>query len=83
MRIEFTDHFVNEILEKRPHLRRDWLECVVLQPLKVERLRGGKYRMWGRIPTRRKCFLQVITLSDMRTVNNAFIDLDFSWEEPK
>jgi hypothetical protein len=74
---QFTDYFENEVLRKRPHLRREWCIRAVEHPLRVERQEDNRYRFWAAIPELQGRFLRVITLGDQVTIHNAFLDRRF------
>jgi len=45
----FTDYFENEVLRKRPYLRKDWCVRVVENPLKTEPQEHNRFRFRGSI----------------------------------
>ena len=61
-----TRYFEEQVLRKRPYLRREWCERVIAAPLKWER----QPELGGRA-------LRVVTLGDGETVHNAFPDRNF------
>jgi len=73
----FTDYFENNVLRKRPYLRRQWCVDIVGNPLRVERQPDGRYRHWGWVPALGGRYLRVITLADRVTIHNAFPDRRF------
>lgn len=73
----FTPYFENEVLRKRPYLRREWCIRVVEQPSRVEVQEGGRIRFWAPIAELDGKFLRVVTLADARTIHNAFPDRGF------
>jgi hypothetical protein len=77
MTYRFTAYFENEVLRKRPYLRREWCTRVVENPLRVERQGDDRYRFWGEIPDLGGRILRVVTLGDRRTIHNAFLDRGF------
>lgn len=40
----FTAYFEQEVLRKRPYLRREWCIQVLEHPTRVERQEGNRYR---------------------------------------
>lgn len=74
----FTPYFENEVLRKRPYLRREWCIAIVLKPLREERQPNGRYRFWGAAPLMGGRILRVVTLADRRTIHNAFPDRRFA-----
>ena len=73
----FTPYFENEVLRKRPYLRREWCIAVVEHPLRVEPQEGNRYRFWAAVPELGDRYLRVVTLEDRITIHNAFPDRDF------
>jgi len=74
----FTRYFENEVLRKRPYLRKEWCIRVVENPVKVEQQEKNRYRFWAQIPELEGRYLRVITLEDQRTIHNAFPDRRFT-----
>ena len=72
-----TRYFENEVLRKRPYIKREWCERVVREPVRKERQPDGRIRHWGFIPELGSRTLRVITLADGETIHNAFLDRDF------
>ena len=72
-----TRYFEEQVLRKRPYIRREWCERTVANPLKREEQPDGRIRFWGVVPELGGRALRVITLSDGLTVHNAFLDRDF------
>ena len=73
----FTDYFENEVLRKRPYLRKEWCIEVCENPLKVELQEDNRVRFWGEIEQLEGRVLRVITLADRKTIHNAFLDRRF------
>jgi hypothetical protein len=73
----FTEYFENEVLRKRPYLKRDWCIKVLENPVKVEKQEKNRYRFWARIPELEGRYLRVVTLEDKKTIHNAFPDRRF------
>jgi len=74
---EYTRYFENEVLRKRPYLKKEWCIRVVENPVQVERQEDNRYRFWAQIPELEGRYLRVITLEDKRTIHNAFPDRRF------
>ena len=73
----YTGYFENEVLRKRPYLRREWCIQVIENPIRVERQEGNRFRFWGEIEDLDGRFLRVITLDDKKIIHNAFPDRRF------
>ena len=73
----FTDYFENEVLRKRPYLKREWCIRVIEHPLKTELQEHNRYRFWAAIEELEGRILRVVTLEDKTTIHNAFPDRGF------
>ena len=73
----FTEYFEQEVLRKRPYLRREWCIRAVETPLRVERQDDNRYRFWARVPELEGRVLRVVTLDDQTTIHNEFPDRGF------
>ncbi len=73
----YTAYFENEVLRKRPYIRKQWCIRVIKNPLKMEPQEGNRFRFWGVIEELDDRVLRVVTLSDKRTIHNAFPDRGF------
>lgn len=73
----FTVYFENEILRKRPYLKREWYIHVIENPLKVEVQEDDRVRFWGVVEELGGRVLRVVTLGDRQTIHNAFLDRSF------
>jgi len=73
----YTAYFENEVLRKRPYLRKEWCVQVLENPIRVERQEHNRYRFWGAIKELEGRHLRVVTLSDKKTIHNAFPDRGF------
>ena len=73
----FTQYFENRILPRRPYLTRDMCIQVVRYPVRCELQDHERYRFWAAIPVLGGRYLRVITLEDMVTIHNAFLDRRF------
>ena len=74
---KFTTYFLNEVLRKRPYLKKEWCIQVIENPLKVERQEHNRFRFWGVIAEIEGRVLRVTTLEDKKTIHNAFPDRGF------
>lgn len=75
-----TRYFEQEVLQKRPYLRRSWCEAAMKCPVRREEQPDGRIRYWVYIPEVGK-YLRVVTLEDGETVHNAFLDRSFVTED--
>ena len=75
---KFTEYFEKEVLRKRPYLKKEWCIWVIENPLKVEPQEHNRFRFWGAVPEFEDRILRVVTLSDKKTIHNAFPDRGLS-----
>jgi hypothetical protein len=73
----FTDYFENEVLRKRPYIRKEWCVYVVENAVRHESQEGNRHRFWAAIAELEGRYLRVITLEDRVTIHNAFLDRRF------
>lgn len=73
----FTEYFEKEVLRKRPYIKKEWCVSVIERPIKVEHQENNRFRFWGAVSELQGRILRVITLSDRKTVHNAFPDRGF------
>jgi hypothetical protein len=73
----FTRYFENEVLRKRPYLKKEWCIRVLENPVKIEAQEKNRYRFWGMIQELQGRVLRVVTLEDKTTIHNAFFDWEF------
>lgn len=76
-----TRYFEEQVLRKRPYLRREWCERALREYVKREVEPQGRVRYWCFVPELGK-YLRVVTLADGETVHNAFPDRNFREDEP-
>ena len=77
----FTPYFENEVLRKRPYLKKEWCIQILKNPLRVEPQDKNRFRFWGAVDELEGRILRVITLSDKTTIHNAFPDRRFkTWK---
>ena len=48
-RYKFTEYFENEVLRKRPYIKKEWCIFVLENPIKIEKQEFNRYRFWGTI----------------------------------
>ena len=73
----FTPYFENEVLRKRPYLRKEWCIWVIENATKSEPQEHNRYRFWAAIDGLGGRILRVVTLEDKITIHNAFPDRGF------
>jgi hypothetical protein len=74
---KFTDYFENEVLRKRPYLKKEWCIQVLENPMRSEPQEKNRFRFWRAIPEFDNRILRVVTLEDKGTIHNAFPDRRF------
>ncbi|MBI3602391.1 MAG: hypothetical protein HY209_05815 [Candidatus Omnitrophica bacterium] len=74
---KYTAYFENEVLRKRPYLKKEWCVLVIENPIRIERQDNNRYRFWGKVEGSADRFLRVVTLDDKVTIHNAFLDRGF------
>lgn len=77
MEYKFTDYFENEVLRKRPYLKKEWCIFVLEIAIKSEPQEHNRYKFWAANPEFGGRYLRVITLDDKLTIHNAFPDRGF------
>lgn len=74
----YTDYFENEVLRKRPYLKKEWCIRAIEHPLRIEvQCDNQRIRFWTSIAEMEGRFLRVVTLEDRVTIHNAFFDRGF------
>ena len=76
MEYRYTGYFENQVLRKRPYLKKEWCVRVIEDPIRVERQEGNRFR-WGVVEELGGAILRVVTLEDKTTIHNAFPDRRF------
>jgi len=46
---KYTAFFENEVLRKRPYLKKNWCIQVIEDPIKMERQEDNQYIFWGKL----------------------------------
>lgn len=77
MEYRFTDYFENEVLRKRPYLKKEWCVAVCEHPIRIEPQEYDRFRFWGKVDEFDGRILRVVTLQDKKTIHNAFPDRSF------
>ena len=74
---KYIDYFENEVLRKRPYIKKEWCVYVMENAVKSESQEHNRYRFWAALPELDGRYLRVITLADKLTIHNAFPDRGF------
>lgn len=69
-----TRYFEEQVLRKRPELRREWVEKVLSSPGKRAVQENGRISFWAKVEEFEGRVLRVVTLEDGETVHNAYFD---------
>lgn len=75
---KYTKYFENEVLRKRPYIKKQWCIETIEHPDKIEQQEDNRFRFWKRIEELDNRYLRVITLEDKTTIQNAFPDMRFT-----
>jgi len=75
--VKTTRYFEEQVLRKRPYLRREWCEEIIADPLKRQVQPNGRIRFWGIVKKLGGRVVRVVTLEDGETIHNAFLDRGF------
>jgi hypothetical protein len=73
----FTTYFEEQVLRKRPYLKREWCMEVIKNAVRSEPQDGNRWRFWAPISELNGRYLRVVTLDDKITIHNAFPDRGF------
>lgn len=72
-----TRYFEEQVLRKRPYLKRSWCEKALIAPAHYDiQPEDERMRFWIFV-LELGCYLRVVTLADGETVHNAFPDPGF------
>ena len=71
-----TRYFEEQVLVKRPYIKREWCLRAIQEPAGKEIQIDGRIRHWIYIAELSK-YLRVVTLEDGETIHNAFPDRNF------
>ena len=75
-----TRYFDEQVLRKRPYLKLELCEAVIINHIRREVQDDGRIRHWGRVTLPNEAgerILRVVTLADGETIHNAFPDRNF------
>ena len=74
---KFTGYFEDQVLRKRPYLKKEWCIYVLEYAVHSEQQEHNRYRFWAAVPELEGRYLRVVTLEDRVTIHNAFPDRGF------
>lgn len=74
--VKTTLYFREQVLRKRPYIKLKWINEALIKPVHKKIQSDGRVRYWIYIKKLEK-YLRVVTLSDGKTVHNAFPDRNF------
>ena len=74
---KYTNFFENQVLKKRPYIRKEWCTRIIENPLIIDQQDSERIRFWGIVPEFENKIIRVITLKDKLTIHNAFPDRRF------
>ncbi len=70
-----TQYFeATRVRSDRAIIKDEWIQHVVLHPIKEETQSDGRIRRWAKIKEMKGRYLRVIILPDGETIHNAFFD---------
>jgi hypothetical protein len=81
--LKTTRYFEEQVLRKRPYIRREWCRETVAAPIRRVIQDDGRTRYWGRVVLPGEAqprFLRVVVLEDGETIHDAFFDRNFREE---
>jgi hypothetical protein len=74
---KYTAYFEQEVLRKRPYLKKEWCTKIIEDPIRVEVQGDDRVRFWGKVEEFGDRVFRVVTLGDRVTIHNAFPDSGF------
>ena len=80
MKYKFTKYFENEVLRKRPYIKKEWCIYTIENYINYQKQENNRYRFWAKIKEFDNKILRVITLEDKATIHNAFPDRSYKNE---
>jgi hypothetical protein len=67
---KFTAYFENEVLRKRPYLKKEWCVRIIENPIRVKVQGDSRVRFWGWVKEFHNLVFRVVTLADKVTIDN-------------
>ena len=80
MAVKTTRYFREQVLRKRPYIKKEWCSRALTEYVLKEKQPNGRFRYWIYVEQMSK-YLRVVTLEDGVTIHNAFPDRGFKMEE--
>jgi hypothetical protein len=77
--VKTTRYFEEQVLRKRPYIKREWCRAALDSPARREVQPDGRVRYWLFVAELGR-FLRVVTLADGETVHNASPDRGYTEE---
>lgn len=74
---KFASYFENQVLRKRPYIKKEWCIRIIEDPMKIEEQDSERFRFWGIVHELENKIIRVVTLKDKLTIHNAFPDRSF------
>lgn len=74
---KYTAYFENEVLRKRPYIKKEWCIKVIENLIRVQVQGDDRVRFWGEVSECGDRMFRVVTLADRLTIHNAFPDSGF------
>lgn len=74
--MKYSNHFIYDVLPKRPYLTESLLIDVLEQKLRIELQDNGRMKIWGYSSEYEK-YVRVVLMEDGETIHTAFFDRNF------
>lgn len=74
--MKYSNHFINDVLPKRPYLTESLLTEILEQKLRIELQDNGRIKIWGYSSEYEK-YVRVVLMEDGETIHTAFFDRNF------
>jgi hypothetical protein len=74
--LKFSNHYIRDVLPKRPYLTEELLFEIISNPLRVEKQNDGRIKVWGFSSEHNK-YVRIVLLEDKETIHTAFFDRNF------
>ena len=74
--MKLSEHYINDVLPKRPYLTEELLVNIINKPIRVEIQSNKRMKLWG-YSSKFKKFVRIVLLEDGETILTAFFDRNF------